>query len=392
MSTLPAMRGPLHGIRVVELAGIGPGPFCGMVLADHGAEVIRLERPGQGLGPIPDLGRRGRRSVVLDLKQPEAVEAALRLVETADAVIEGFRPGVAERLGLGPEACLDRNPRLVYGRITGWGQDGPLASTAGHDLDYIALSGVLGAIGRRGAAPVPPLNLVGDYGGGGLLAAFGVVAALLEAQATGEGQVVDVAMVDGSALLAQPIYELLGQGWWEDQRGVNLLDGGSPFYDTYETADGRYLAVGPLEPQFFAELIELLGLEAESVPSQLDPAGWPGLRQMLAERFRTRTRDEWMEVFQGSDACVAPVLSLREAPTHPHNRARGTFVEVDGVTQPGPAPRFGRHGRVEPAPSPTAGADGREILAELGYEPDTLDRLIQAGVLGQPGPREESNS
>lgn len=385
------MSGPLQGIRVVELAGIGPGPFCGMVLADHGAEVIRVERPGTGLGPVPEIARRGRRSIVLDLKHPEGVEVALALVATSDAVVEGYRPGVAERLGLGPEPCLERNPALVYARITGWGQDGPLAPTAGHDLDYIALAGVLGAIGRRGEPPVPPLNLVGDYGGGGLLAAFGVVAALLEARSTGSGQVVDVAMVDGAALLAQPIYELAGRGWWRDERGTNLLDGGAPFYDTYETADGGYLAVGPLEPQFFAELIERLGLEDEPVPSQLDPAGWEALRGMLRDRFRTRTREEWMEVFEGLDACVAPVLSLSEAPDHPHNRARETFVEVDGVTQPGPAPRFGSHPRTPPATSPEPGADGEAILADLGYDSGTVDRLISAGVLGQPGTREESN-
>ncbi len=373
------MSGPLSGIRIVELAGIGPGPFCGMVLADHGAEVIQVERPGPGSLPMPRLTARGRRSIAVDLKRPEGIGIVLDLVATADGLIEGFRPGVAERLGVGPDVCLERNPRLVYGRMTGWGQEGPLASAAGHDIDYVALTGALGAIGRE--RPVPPLNLVGDYGGGGMLLAFGMVAALLEVSRTGRGRVVDAAMVDGASLLMTPIYELFGLGFWRDARGANLLDGGAPFYDTYETADGGYVAVGALEPQFYAELLDGLGLAAEELPAQYDVAGWPTLSRRFAEVFRSRTRDEWESVFSGTDACVAPVLSLAEAPKHPHLRARGTFVEVGGVLQPGPAPRFsGDDGRA-PRPGPEPGADTDDLLTELGWDREGIEDLRARGVV-----------
>jgi alpha-methylacyl-CoA racemase len=354
-----------------------------MVLADHGADVIRIDRPGGGGGlPMPDLAGRGRRSIAVDLKRPEGRDIVLRLVERSEALIEGYRPGVTERLGLGPDDCLAVNPRLVYGRMTGWGQDGPLAATAGHDLDYIALVGALHAIGRPGERPVPPLNLVGDYGGGGMLLAFGVVAALLEAARTGRGQVVDAAMVDGAALLMTPIFELAGLGWWQDRRGANLLDGAAPFYDTYDTADGEAVAVGPLEPQFYAELLAVLGLDPAELPAQHDLAAWPGLRERLASVFRTRTRDEWAAAFAGTDACVAPVLSLGEAPAHPHNAARATFLTVGGVVQPGPAPRFSGHERSMPTPTPPPGSHTDEILGLIGVGPEERDRLHAVGAVG----------
>jgi alpha-methylacyl-CoA racemase len=379
------MSGPLTGIRVVELAGIGPGPFCGMVLADQGADVVMVERPSEGSLPIPNPSRRGRRSIVVDLKRPEGVELVLRLVDGSDALIEGYRPGVAERLGLGPDRCLERNPRLVYGRMTGWGQDGPLAETAGHDIDYIALTGALHAIGRRDERPVPPLNLVGDFGGGGMLLAFGVVAALLEARTTGRGQVVDAAMVDGAALLMQPAFELRSWGFWQDRRGVNLLDGGAPFYDTYETADGRAVAVGALEPQFFSQLLRVLEIDPAEVPAQLDVSGWPALRARFEDSFRRKTRDEWVEAFAGTDACVAPVISMDEAIAHPHLAARGTFVRVGDVDQPGPAPRFSGHPRSAPAPPPAPGADTEEVLAAAGLDRDEIERLLEAGVVRAAG-------
>ncbi len=376
------MTGPLAGIRVIELASIGPGPFCGMVLADHGADVIRVDRPG-GSGPLAGPMGRGRRSVVIDLKREEGQEVLLRLVTGANVMIEGFRPGVTERLGVGPAPCLAVNPRLVYGRMTGWGQEGPLAVRAGHDIDYIALAGVLHGIGREGERPVPPLNLVADYGGGGMLLAFGVVAALLEVGRTGRGQVVDAAMVEGAALLAGSLYELRAGGAWSDRRGTNLLDGGAPFYDTYLTADGEAVAVGALEPQFYAALLDGLGLSGESLPDQLDRERWPELRRRLAETFRTRTRDEWAEHFAGTDACVAPVLSMGEAPSHHHLRAREVFTEVAGVTQAGPAPRFSGHPRSVPTPPPRPGQHTDEVMAEAGYDPDQLDHLSGIGVIGR---------
>ena len=333
------MPGPLEGVRVVELAGIGPGPFCGMLLADLGAEVVRVTRAaGAGLAGIDDVMARGRTVVRADLKSDEGRETVARLAEAADVLIEGFRPGVTERLGLGPDDLLARNPRLVYGRMTGYGQDGPLSSVAGHDINYISIAGVLGAMKRTGERPLFPLNLVGDFGGGGMLLAFGVVAALLHARATGEGQVVDAAMVDGASLLSTLIHGLGAQGMWGDP-GTNLLDSGAHFYEVYETADGGYMAVGAIEPQFYAELLERLELSADDFP-QFDRDRWPEFKERFAAVFRMKTREEWEERFAGSDACTTPVLGLFEAHTHPHNRARDGFVEQDGVTLPAPAPRF----------------------------------------------------
>ena len=380
------MAGPLEGIRIVELAGIGPGPFCAMMLADLGAEVIRVDRAERARaprlpGPNLDLLNRGRRSVAVDLKSAAGVEVVLRLVEKADALLEGFRPGVMERLGLGPDVCLARNPRLVYGRMTGWGQDGPLARAAGHDLNYIALTGALHAIGRPDSPPPPPLNLVGDFGGGGLLLAYGIVCALLERARSGRGQVVDAAMVDGAAALMAIIYGAHAAGWWRDERMANMLDGGAHFYDCYETKDGRYVSIGSIEPQFYAELLEKLGLAGEELPRQMDRAAWPGLKKRMAEIFRTRTRDEWCALLEGSDVCFAPVLSLAEAPDHVHVRARGTFVEVDGVRQPGPAPRFSRTpGRVERPPA-HAGEHTDAVLAEWGFDAEELGKLREAGAI-----------
>ena len=374
--------GPLKGLRILEFAGIGPGPFCGMVLADLGAEVVRLDRPDGPPGSRQDFVGRGRRSVSLDLKAPGAAEAVLRLAERADALIEGFRPGVMERLGLGPETCRARNPRLVYGRMTGWGQDGPLAHTAGHDITYIALTGALWSIGRAGERPVPPLNLVGDYGGGGMLLAVGVLAALLEAKTSGRGQVVDAAMVDGAALLMAPVYAMLARGRWKPERGANMLDGAAPWYDTYECADGRWVAVGPIEPRFFALVAEKLGLDAARFGDRMDPANWPALREAMAAAFRARTRDEWTALFEGTDACVAPVLDLREAPAHRHNAARGVFAERDGAVQPAPAPRFERTAAEPGLPPPLRGEHTEAVLAEWGFAAAEIADLRGAGTIG----------
>src|SRR5215469_468802 len=369
--------GPLHGIRVIEIASLAPAPFGCMILTDLGADVLRVDRAErcgpQARPPLDPLGR-GRRSIGLNLKDGAAVDLLMRLVEDADVLVEGFRPGVAERLGFGPEVCAQRNPRLIYARMTGWGQSGPLAPTAGHDIDYIGISGALHPIGRAGERPVPPLNLVGDFGGGGMLLAIGVLAALVERQRSGLGQVVDAAMVDGSALLTSFIYGLRARGAWRDERGVNLLDSGAPFYDTYATADGKYVAVGALEPQFYAALLKGLGLDGTDLPAQMDMARWPTLRERFAETFATRTRDEWADVFAGTDACVAPVLSPAEAPSHPHNTARGTFTDVGGLTQPAPAPRFDRTAVDKPAPPRRAGADTDEVLGAegLGLRPDQI--------------------
>ncbi len=383
--------GPLTGFTIVEMAGIGPGPFAGMMLADLGADVIRVDRPGvrpspgtagragaAGANPA-DVTSRGRRSVTIDLKSPEGVELVLRLVERADALIEGYRPGVMERLGLGPEKCLARNGRLVYGRMTGWGQSGPLADSAGHDINYISLSGALSAIGRAGQAPVPPLNLVGDYGGGAMLLAYGVLAGLLSAGRDGAGQVVDAAMVDGSALLMAPFYGAQAMGRWS-ARGTNLLDTGAPFYDVYATADGGHVSVGPIEPQFFGLLLKLLGITDLDPRGQYDPATWPVLRERLAEAFAGNTREHWERVFLGTDACVAPVLSLAEAPAHPHNVARGTFVSRDGVVQPAPAPRFSRTPAEVRSSPPVAGEHTREVLAWLGLGEPEIARLADSGI------------
>ncbi|MEU3885445.1 CaiB/BaiF CoA-transferase family protein [Streptomyces sp. NPDC029041] len=335
-------HGPLTGVRVVELAGIGPGPFAAMLLADLGADVVRVDRPGGpglGIDPAYDVTNRNKRSVVVDLKSPEGRERVLDLAARADVLVEGYRPGVAERLGVGPEPCHARNPRLVYGRMTGWGQHGPLARRAGHDIAYIAPTGTLGIIGRPQEAPPAPANLLGDYAGGSLYLVVGVLAALHHARATGTGQVVDAAIVDGTAHLATMIHGMLAAGGWQDRRGGNLLDGGCPYYGTYETADGRYMAVGALEPQFYAEFLSLLGVD-DRAEARTDVTRWGELRDEIAARFKARTRDEWTTVFDGSDACVAPVLSLREAPHHPHLAARGTFTDHGGITQPAPAPRF----------------------------------------------------
>ncbi len=382
------MSGPLEGVRVVELAGLGPAPMTGMMLADMGAEVIRVERSA-GLPPLQrrDVSFRGKRSIALDLKAPEGLEVLLRLLDTAEVLLEGFRPGVAERLGFGPEVCHARNPRLVYGRMTGWGQDGPLAHTAGHDINYIALSGALHAIGRPDEKPIVPLNLLGDMGGGGMLLAFGVVCALFEARKSGQGQVVDAAMIDGVAQMMWMFPGMQAVGAWDlERRGVNLLDGGAHFYDTYETADGRSLAVGAIEPQFYAELLERLGLDATSLPPQDDPGAWPRLKTTLAEVFRTKTRDEWCALLEGTDACVAPVLSWNEAPTHPHHRARGTFIEIDGVVQHAPAPRFSRTVPDLPKGMSAPGHDGETLLDELGYAASEIARLTGSGVVKRPLP------
>jgi alpha-methylacyl-CoA racemase len=378
--------GPLSGITVIEIAGIGPGPYCGMLLADLGADVIRIDRTqavtgGDPASPPADLLARGRRSVGVDLKNPDGVEVVLGLVERADALIEGFRPGVTERLGIGPDDCLARNPRLVYGRMTGWGQDGPYASTAGHDINYISLAGALEPIGRRGEAPVPPLNLVGDFGGGGLLLAFGLVAALLEVTRSGRGQVIDAAMVDGAASLMTMTHSFRAMGLWNDERGTNMLDTGAHYYDVYETADGRYVSVGSIESQFYAELLRLTGLEGEDLPAQNDRSQWPALKERLAGIFRTKTRDEWCALMEGTDVCFAPVLSIPEATEHPHNVARGTFVEVAGITQPGPAPRFSRTPGEIRRPPAHAGQHTDEVLTEAGFDADRLAKLREAGAI-----------
>ena len=373
--------GPLRGLKILEFAGIGPGPFCGMVLADLGAEVIRIDRAEGPGGTRQDFVGRGRRSIALDLKKPEAIATVLRLIEGADGLIEGFRPGVMERLGLGPDVCLARNPRLVYGRMTGWGQEGPLAQAAGHDINYIALTGALWSIGRPEERPVPPLNLVGDYGGGGMLLAVGMLAALWEAKGSGRGQVVDAAMVDGAALLMAPIYAMKARGRWGPQRGANMLDGAAPYYDTFECADGRWLAVGPIEPQFFALMLKLLGLDPARFAERDDPARWPALKAELAAVFRTRTRDDWAAVFEGTDACIAPVLDMDEAPCHPHNAARATFIERDGAIQPAPAPRFSRTRATPGLPPPLRGEHTDAVLADAGFTVQEIASLRAAGAI-----------
>ncbi|HXT46492.1 MAG TPA: CaiB/BaiF CoA-transferase family protein [Pseudonocardiaceae bacterium] len=366
------MPGPLVGLRIVELAGIGPAPHAAMLLADLGADVVRVERPAGGLQLAPtaqDQMLRGRRSVTLDLKDPADRETLLRLAQRADVLIEGLRPGVTERLGIGPADCRARNPRLVYARMTGWGQHGPLADRAGHDIDYIAVSGVLGAIGSAGGKPVPPLNLVGDFGGGSMFLVMGVLAALWERERSGTGQVIDAAMVDGVSALAQMFWSLRACGLWSDQRGANLLDSGVPYYDTYACADGRYVAVGALEPQFYAALLDGLGLTEAGLPDRSDPAGWPVLRQRFTDAFANRSRDEWLAVFDGTDACVAPVLSFAEVPDHPHIAARGTIITVGGVPQAAPAPRFSRTVPDSPTPPPQPGADTAAVLADWDIPP-----------------------
>ncbi len=377
--------GPLGGLRVVEIAGIGPGPFAAMMLADMGADVIRVDRP-QAVphdfsGPSPELVYRGRRSVAVDLKAPEGVECVLRLVERADAFLEGFRPGVAERLGIGPDVCLERNPKLVYGQMTGWGQEGPYARAAGHDINYIALAGALAHFGRAGEKPTPPINLVGDFGGGGMLLAFGIVCGIVEAARSGRGQVVDAAMVDGTAALMTMVWGLQAQGFWSDERGTNVLDTGAPFYDTYETADGKFVSVGALEPQFYDTLLELTGLNDQDRARQMDTSGWPELRARLTEVFKSKTRDEWCAVLGQTDACFAPVLTMREAREHPHLAQRGTFVEVAGVDQPAPAPRFSRTTANIQRPAAWPGEHTTEALTDWGFDPGELDGLREAGAI-----------
>ncbi len=377
--------GPLTALRVIEVAGIGPVPFCGMLLSDLGAEVIRVDRVADAGVKTPTsatLGR-GRRSIAVDLKHPDGVALLLRLAGRADALLEGFRPGVAERLGFGPDACLARNPRLVYGRMTGYGQTGPWAKMAGHDVNYIALSGALAAIGRAGQAPALPLNLVGDFGGGGMLLAAGVLAALLEAARSGQGQVVDASMVEGSALLMTLFYEMLGQGSWSSERGTNIVDSGAPYYDVFETRDGGYVSLGSIEPQFFAELLARLEIEFDS-SRQTDRAAWPELRKRIAEAVARRTRAEWEERLAGTDVCFAPVLDMREAPRHPQSAARGSFLPVEGVIQPAPAPRFSRTpGRVARG-APVPGEHGAEILRDWGVEAAEIERLRAAGAIRLP--------
>jgi len=386
--------GPLEGIKVVEIAGIGPGPFASMMLADMGAEVIRVDRAGsaasRGLpeGPNTDASNRGRKSIAVDLKNPEGVETVLRLVEQADALIEGFRPGVAERLGIGPEECMARNPKLVYGRMTGWGQDGPMAPRAGHDINYIALSGVLSAMSRQGEKPMPPLNLVGDFGGGGMLIAFGILCGVLSAERTGAGQVVDAAMVDGAALLATMVFSMRGMGMWHDEPGTNMLDTGAPFYDTYECADGRYISIGSIEPQFFAELMEHTELGGMELPHQMDRSKWPEMKALYADVFLKKTRDEWTTIMDGTDICFAPVLTMDEAPSHPHNAARNTFVDVAGITQPAPAPRFSGTPTATPAPAAHAGEHTNEVLAAWGFSSEDITGLAASNAIVQAAPKE----
>jgi alpha-methylacyl-CoA racemase len=376
--------GPLSGLKVVELAGLAPGPFACTVLADLGADVIRVDRATPGadvLGVRGDPLTRGRRTIGVNTKTPEGVELVLMLVETADVLIEGFRPGVAERMGLGPEQVHARNPRVVYGRMTGWGQDGPLAAAAGHDINYIAVAGALEPIGRAGERPVPPLNLVGDFGGGGLMLAMGVLAALYERTSSGKGQVVDASMVDGAALLTASLHGMRAAGVWPGERGDNMLDGGAPFYDTYETADGKYVAVGAIEMRFWAALVKVLDLDAEKLPVHVDRSQWPKLREILTEAIGKYTRDELVKRAEGTDACLTPVLTPWEAAEHPHNAARGTFVEIGGVVQPAPAPKFGRTPPETPeAPHKTA-ADTDEVLAEYGVGGAEIARLREAGVV-----------
>jgi len=360
-------RGPLDGLKVIELAGIGPGPYAAMLLADLGADVVRIERPGppaSGVPPEKDVLRRNRRSIVVDLRDRDGVRTVLSMAAQADVLLEGFRPGVTERLGLGPADCWNVNPRLVYGRMTGWGQSGPLASTAGHDIGYIAVTGALASIGRAGDAPVPPVNLVGDFGGGSTFLVIGVLAAVWEAGRSGRGQVVDAAIVDGASSLTALLHGLMAAGQWIDRRGSNFLDSGVPWYDTYRTADDQWMAVGALEQKFYAEFTRLLGISNELAAQRDDPSTWPQLREEIARAFATRTRDEWTAVFEGTDACVAPVLSMTEAATHPHLAARDTFIEVGGVTQPAPAPRFSRTIPAHPTPPPPVGADMLDVLRD----------------------------
>ncbi|MFT4864191.1 MAG: alpha-methylacyl-CoA racemase [Ilumatobacter sp.] len=380
--------GPLAGKRIIEIAGIGPGPFAAMLLADLGAEVIRVERTGAVRGPAPenpagDVSLRGRRNVAIDLKHPDGLATLLDLIESADGLIEGFRPGVMERLGVSPDVCLERNPKLVFGRMTGWGQDGPYAQAAGHDINYISLAGALAHFGRAGEAPVPPLNMVGDFGGGGMFLALGVVAALLEAQTSGQGQVVDTAMVDGTAVLMTMFWSMKAAGIFDEQNpGTNLLDTGAHFYDVYECSDGRYISIGSIEPQFYAELMRLTGLEGDDqFTRQMDATQWPELKVRIAELFKTKTCDEWCDLMEMTDVCFAPVLTMSEAAKHPHNVERETFIELGGTVQPAPAPRFSRTAAEVTQLPAHAGEHTRDVLADWGVNAERIGQLIESGAV-----------
>ncbi|MEO6123180.1 MAG: CaiB/BaiF CoA-transferase family protein [Ilumatobacteraceae bacterium] len=380
------MSGPLSGYRIIEIAGIGPGPFAAMMLSDMGAEVIRVERAQAvrpGAGPNKDVLQRNRRNIAIDLKSEAGRDALMRLVESADALIEGFRPGVMERLGIGPDECLARNPKLVFGRMTGWGQTGPYAQSAGHDINYISLAGSLAHFGRAGEAPVPPLNMVGDFGGGGMFLAYGVVCALLEAQRSGKGQVVDTAMVDGAAVLMSMFWAFKQMGAFnENAPGTNLLDTGAHFYDVYECSDGTYISIGSIEPQFYAELLRLTGLDGdEEFAKQMDSGGWTHLKSRLTELFKTKSRAEWCELMEHTDVCFAPVLTMSEAAAHPHNRERETFIEFDGIVQPAPAPRFSRTKPMITLPPARAGEHTRDVLADWGFDALAIDSLFESGAV-----------
>ena len=374
--------GPLKGLRIIELAGIGPGPFCGMMLSDMGADVIRIDRLGTAARRPADILARNRRSLAVDLKQSEGVELVLQLCESADGIFEGFRPGVTERLGLGPDDCMARNPKLVYGRMTGWGQEGPIAKAAGHDINYIALAGALHAIGFAGDRPVPPLNLVGDFGGGGMLLAFGMVCGLLEAARSGQGQVIDAAMIDGTAALMAMFYGMTAAGVWKDERGVNLLDSGSHFYNTYETSDGKHVSIGSIEPQFYAELLARAELDPEIFAVQMDRDRWHSQTAVLSDLFKQKTRDEWCEIMEGTDICFAPVLSMAEAPNHHHNLARGTFETHDGLVQPAPAPRFSRTRAEVRNQARIPGEDSADVLRDFGFSDEAIEGLRSSEVVG----------
>ncbi|UYV38276.1 CoA transferase [Rhodobacteraceae bacterium D3-12] len=374
------MSGPLKGLKVVEMQGLGPAPLAGQFLADMGAEVVLITRKSGAADPT-DINNRGKRSVALNLKAAEGVEAAMELIARADVVIEGFRPGVMERMGLGPEPCAARNPKLVFARMTGWGQEGPLAQSAGHDINYLGLTGFLHALGPAQGVPAPPLNIGADYGGGTMFLLFGIMAALYERQTSGLGQVVDAAMVDGASAMMALVHSFIARGQWSEAREANLLDGGAPFYRTYECGDGKFLAVGPLEPQFFAELVRLAGLPEDHMATQMDAPSWGERRDAYAQVFKQKSRDEWAAIFDGSDACATPVMTWSEAPAHPHMAARGTFTEVAGVTQAAPAPRLSRSAPDTPAPPPAPGADSDAVLREIGYDAAAIARLREAGVL-----------
>ena len=374
--------GPLTGLKIIELAGIGPGPFCGMMLSDMGADVIRIDRLGTAARRPADILARNRRSLAVDLKQSEGVELVLKLCESADGIFEGFRPCVTERLGLGPDDCMARNPKLVYGRMTGWGQEGPIAKAAGHDINYIALAGALHAIGFAGDRPVPPLNLVGDFGGGGMLLAFGMVCGLLEAARSGQGQVIDAAMIDGTAALMAMFYGMTAAGVWKDERGVNLLDSGSHFYNTYETSDGKHVSIGSIEPQFYAELLARAELDPEIFAVQMDRDRWHSQTAVLSDLFKQKTRDEWCEIMEGTDICFAPVLSMAEAPNHHHNLARGTFETHDGLVQPAPAPRFSRTRAEVRSQARIPGEDSVDVLRDFGFSDEDIEGLRSSEVVG----------